>query len=203
MRHGVFQVMAFALWTSAANLAEADIYSFTDDDGTVHLSNVPVDDRYSLMISTPADSAERTPARMPIPNGTARRRYDPLIRDAARRYKLDVALLHAVIAVESGYDPNAVSSKGAAGLMQLMPETAKRYGVGNVRDPRENIRAGAHYLKDLLALFHHDLRLALAAYNAGEDAVFRNGKRIPAYRETAAYVPRVMELYRKLQANSY
>jgi soluble lytic murein transglycosylase-like protein len=204
MRNAVFQVMAFSLWASAATLAEADIYSFTDGDGTVHLSNVPVDDRYAVLIAASDGSTEAVSpvaAGMRAPNAASGNRYGPMIEDAARRYRLDAALLHAVIAVESHYDPDAVSRKGATGLMQLMPETAKRYGVGNVRDPGQNIRGGAHYLKDLLDVFHQDLRLALAAYNAGEDAVHRNGERVPAYRETAAYVPKVMELYRKLRAN--
>jgi soluble lytic murein transglycosylase-like protein len=108
-------------------------------------------------------------------------------------------LLHAVISVESGYNARAVSKRGAAGLMQLMPETARRFGVADVFDPADNVRAGAQYLIALLKLFDNDLRLALAAYNAGEGAVIKYGRRIPPYRETAAYVPRVVGFYEKFR----
>jgi soluble lytic murein transglycosylase-like protein len=103
-----------------------------------------------------------------------------------------VRLLHAVIAVESDYDAKAVSPKGAQGLMQLMPATAQRFGVANPFDPRENVRGGALYLKWLLDLFGGDLQLAIAGYNAGEQAVIRAGYRVPPYAETQKYVPRVM-----------
>ena len=106
------------------------------------------------------------------------------------------ALLHAVIHVESGYDPKAVSKQGAQGLMQLMPGTARRYEVSDSFDPVQNVRGGARYLRDLLQMFHDDLRLVLAAYNAGEYAVIRNGYRVPPLKSTAAYVARVLQLYR-------
>jgi len=108
-----------------------------------------------------------------------------------------VALLHAVIQVESGYDPKARSHKGAAGLMQLMPETAKQLGVGDVWDPAANIRGGARYLKQLLQRFDNDFALAVAAYNAGPEAVSKAG-RVPPYAETQRYVPSVLENYRRL-----
>ncbi len=127
------------------------------------------------------------------------RPYRAVVAREALRYGLEPALLHAVISVESGYNANAVSKRGAAGLMQLMPETAKRYGVVNVFDPVENVRAGAHYLGDLLKLFDNDLTLALAAYNAGEGAVLKYGS-IPPFRETAAYVPKVVAFYEKLRS---
>jgi soluble lytic murein transglycosylase-like protein len=103
-----------------------------------------------------------------------------------------------VISVESRYNVKAVSKKGASGLMQLMPETAKRYGVADIFDPLQNIRAGAQYLRDLLKMFNNDMRLALAAYNAGENAVVRHGSKIPPYRETTAYVPKVLAFYKQL-----
>jgi soluble lytic murein transglycosylase-like protein len=102
-----------------------------------------------------------------------------------------------VITVESGYNPSAVSRAGAVGLMQLMPETAKRYNVTNRHDPEQNIHAGAQYLSDLLRMFDNNLQLAIAAYNAGEQAVMKYGNRIPPYRETLAYVPKVMSFYKR------
>jgi soluble lytic murein transglycosylase-like protein len=101
--------------------------------------------------------------------------------------------------VESGYDPHAVSRAGAVGLMQLMPDTARRYGVRNLRDPAQNVQAGARYLRDLMGKFDNDLTLALAAYNAGEEAVAQYGNRIPPFRETLNYVPKVLDVYRRHQ----
>lgn len=119
---------------------------------------------------------------------------------AARKSRLDPALVHALIFVESGYNPMALSPKGAVGLMQLMPETARRYGVTKaVHDPEANLRAGTRYLSDLIALFDSRLDLALAAYNAGESAVIKYGMRIPPYQETLNYVPAVLAKYRELR----
>jgi soluble lytic murein transglycosylase-like protein len=123
-------------------------------------------------------------------------RFARLIEEAAHRYGLDPLLLHAVIRAESGYNPDALSPRGATGLMQLLPDTARRYGVKDLYDPRQNVRAGARYLRDLLERFGNDLELALAGYNAGEGAVLRAGNRIPDYRETRAYVPKVLGFYR-------
>ncbi|HEY2630563.1 MAG TPA: lytic transglycosylase domain-containing protein, partial [Usitatibacter sp.] len=110
----------------------------------------------------------------------------------------DAMLVHAVISAESNYNPKAVSRTGAQGLMQLMPETARRYGVQNSMDPIENIHAGTKYLRDLLAMFKGRMDLAVAAYNAGENAVIRNGG-IPPYAETRNYVPKVLGFYRNFQ----
>ena len=119
---------------------------------------------------------------------------------AARETKVEPALIRAVINVESGYNPSARSHAGAVGLMQLMPGTAQRYGVTNRLDPEQNIRGGARYLRDLKAMFNNNLQLVLAAYNAGEQAVIRYGKKIPPFRETTEYVPKVLSHYRKYQA---
>jgi soluble lytic murein transglycosylase-like protein len=185
-----------------ACLAEAGVYTFVDDQGEVHLSNVPDNERYRRLdaASAPA-SGEAREARAPdgAADAGSRRRYGAVVAQVAGRYGIDAALLHAVISVESGYNAKAVSKRGAAGLMQLMPETAKRYGVADVFDPADNVRAGAQYLNDLLKLFDNDIRLALAAYNAGEAAVIKYGRRIPPYRETAAYVPRVVGFYEKFR----
>jgi soluble lytic murein transglycosylase-like protein len=117
-----------------------------------------------------------------------------LVEQAARRHDVDPKLVHAVIRQESGYDPFAVSSKGAMGLMQLMPETADRFGVQNIFDPAENVRGGVLYLRHLLDRYNGDPSLTLAAYNAGEGAVDRYGD-VPPYRETVEYVSRVRRLY--------
>jgi soluble lytic murein transglycosylase-like protein len=125
---------------------------------------------------------------------TARRaRFERVINAYARLYGLSPDLLHAVIRTESAYNHEAVSRAGAEGLMQLMPGTAARYGVKDSFNPVENIRGGAAYLRDLLDLFGQDLRLALAGYNAGENAVIRNGNQIPPYSETQNYVRQVLQ----------
>lgn len=123
-----------------------------------------------------------------------RTEYDPIIERHARRYRVDPVLVRAVIQVESNFDPNCVSRKGARGLMQLMPATAKRYGVDKIHDPDQNIRGGVRYLRDLLEMFPGDLPRALAAYNAGENAVIRHGG-IPPYEETDTYVKRALTVY--------
>lgn len=130
------------------------------------------------------------------PRRFAHQRFSELIEAAARNAALDPALVHAVIAVESGYDPEARSPKGAIGLMQVLPETASRYGVTDpASSPEANLRAGTRYLRYLMQLFDDRLELVLAAYNAGEHAVLRHGNRIPPYRETQRYVPAVMARY--------
>jgi len=124
--------------------------------------------------------------------------YDDMIARTAAGLRIDPSLIKAVMHVESAFDRNAISPKGARGLMQLMPGTARRYGVSSVFDPRQNIIGGARYLRDLLYRFHQDQRLALAGYNAGENAVERyNG--IPPYPETQHYVRKVIDLYKKYQ----
>ena len=127
--------------------------------------------------------------------------YVGVIEEVARTYGLESALIHAVVSVESAYRVTAVSRKGAGGLMQLMPETAQRYGVTDRFDPVQNLHGGARYLTDLLKMFNGDIRLTLAAYNAGENNVIKYGNQIPPFQETRAYVPKVMELYRKYQAS--
>jgi soluble lytic murein transglycosylase-like protein len=142
-----------------------------------------------------ARAAEATQQAASSPDN--RQQYGAIVEQTAGRFGIDAALLHAMISVESGYDPNALSRRGAGGLMQLMPATAKRYGVANVFDPVDNVRGGARYLAELLKMFENDLPLALAAYNAGEAAVLKYGKRIPPYRETTDYVAKVVDSYNK------
>jgi len=121
-------------------------------------------------------------------------RLDRIVREAAERHNMDPALLNAVISTESGWNPQAVSRKGAVGLMQLIPETAQRFGVGNPYDPAQNVEAGTTYLKSLLDRYDGDLNKSLAAYNAGEHAVDRSGG-VPAFRETRQYVQKVTNAY--------
>lgn len=190
------------LFASCLPAAQADIFGYTDAAGTLVLSDIKHDNRYALMLQTeiarqPELAAPRAGGRI---NWENQKRFLPLVSDAARAYQVDEALLHAVISTESGYEPTALSKKGAIGLMQVMPDTGKRYGVTNLNDPAQNVQAGARYLHDLLRQFNHDLKLALAAYNAGEHAVLRHGGRIPPYRETEQYVPRVLALYERFRA---
>lgn len=133
------------------------------------------------------------PTPMSASMSERRSRYHGLIDAAARRKGLSPALLHAVIRTESAYRPDALSHAGACGLMQLMPGTARRFQVQDIWDPAENIRGGATYLRLLLDMFDNDLRLALAAYNAGEGAVKKYGNQIPPYRETQDFVRKVMQ----------
>jgi hypothetical protein len=181
--------------------ARADIYAFTDERGVRHFTNVPgLDKRYKLVRreGRPAPQFGPMPARMPSEEDI--RRYSAIVDAVSRIHGVDDALVHAVISAESGYNATAVSRKGASGLMQLMPDTARRYGVEKIFNPVDNIYGGVRYLKDLLAMFNGDIRLALAGYNAGENAVIRAGHRIPPYPETEQYVPRVLEYYKKFQA---
>jgi len=130
-------------------------------------------------------------------NEPSRKHIEALLHAAARTHGIDEMLLRAVVHVESGFNPLARSHAGAAGLMQLMPATAQRYGVRDRHDVAQNIEGGTRYLKDLLKMFKGDISLALAAYNAGEGAVQKYGNRIPPYSETRAYVPAVLARYRE------
>ncbi len=124
-------------------------------------------------------------------------RYASHIEAAARATNVPAALIRAVISAESAFNPYALSATGAVGLMQLMPDTAARYGVGNRLDPSQNIMGGARYLGDLMRMFNNNIHLSLAAYNAGEGAVIKHGRKIPPFPQTVAYVPKVMGYYRK------
>ncbi|MGH8613152.1 MAG: transglycosylase SLT domain-containing protein [Gammaproteobacteria bacterium] len=179
--------------------ANADIYKYIDKYGRVHLTDKPEHTGYRLLVKTfrsEARSKYRRSAGIGS-NKKNRARFSPLIAKAAHRYQLPDALLHAVITAESAYNPLAISHKGAVGLMQLMPDTARRYGVRNLTDPMANVQGGSRYLRDLLRLFKQNLRLALAAYNAGENAVIRHGYKIPPYQETQLYVEKVLQYYRQ------
>jgi soluble lytic murein transglycosylase-like protein len=192
------------------NQAVGAVYTYTDESGSVSLSNVPVDNRYQVLIDDQKRNVGEAikevlsvspplAAQKSLTITERKIHYSQIVDHAARTYGLDSALLHAVISVESRYNSKAVSRKGAVGLMQLMPETALRYGVTDSFDPTQNIDGGARYLRDLLKIFNEDVRLALAAYNAGENMVVKYGNRIPPIRETREYVPKVLGFYRKYQ----
>jgi len=186
-----------------AQCALADIFSYKDEKGVVHFTNLPDDKRYRLVRREAGNPAPATTLGVNqavyMPSAENIARYTPIIDAAARAHGVDSALVHAVISAESGYNQSAVSRTGARGLMQLMPATAERYGVQNIMDPRENIVAGVKYLRDLLQMFQGNMELAVAAYNAGENAVIRYGNRVPPYAETMGYVPKVLAFYRKFQ----
>lgn len=186
------------LLLSIAPAASADIYKYVDKHGRVFLTDRPSRAGYKLLIRTMKGWSD-LPSRAMANNSKFRKAYNSDISKAALKYRLPDALLHAVIRAESAYNPNAVSPAGAVGLMQLMPGTAVRYGVSNRRDPIANLHGGSRYLRDLLGMFDNNLVLALAAYNAGENAVIRYGRKIPPYHETQTYVRRVLEYYKQHQ----
>ncbi|WP_029134406.1 lytic transglycosylase domain-containing protein [Sedimenticola selenatireducens] len=202
LRHGIrAMVLAGLLFCSVS--AVADIYKYEDRNGKLHFTDRPMKGSgYRLLWHSPTRQKKSTGSRIDIASSERNRHlYSPMIEEIAKKVRLKAALLHAVIKAESAYDPRALSRTGAKGLMQLMPDTAKRYGVYDSWDPRSNLTGGATYLRDLLIMFNNDLRLALAAYNAGENAVKRFGNSIPPYPETEAYVVRVLDLYRENQSS--
>jgi soluble lytic murein transglycosylase-like protein len=181
--------------------AEGEILKYTDLDGHVYYTDRPMHGSYYELVwrSGPDPTKTRFSATDFLRN---RRTYTPLIDATAKRLSLRPELLHAVVQAESAYDPDAYSHAGAVGLMQLMPGTAKRYGVSNSWDPKANLDGGARYLRDLLARFEQDLSLALAAYNAGEKAVERYSMQIPPFPETRHYVEKVLaNLDRNIKEN--
>ena len=192
-------LISLCLNVVAARVGWAEIYRYVDEHGQVHFSDRRLGPGYQLIQGAhqaKIHSAVRDRAQ-------TRSRLNALIREAAMQNRLEPALIHAVITAESAYNPDAVSRAGAVGLMQLMPGTASRYGVQarDRQDPAQNIRAGVRYLRDLLERFQ-SLPLAIAAYNAGEEAVVEYGHRIPPYPETQAYVRKVLNYYRAYQLAS-
>jgi soluble lytic murein transglycosylase-like protein len=181
--------------------ALADIYSFRDENGVLNFTNIrPNDAHYKVRVAykEPKPVFRPTAVSYNYNNGndpvTLPPRLDALVDQIAGDYAVDKALVQAVIHAESAFNARAISPKGASGLMQLMPETAERYGVRDIFDPEQNIMGGVHYLRDLLETFGNNLQLALAAYNAGENSVLRYGG-IPPFPETINYVNRVLKLH--------
>jgi soluble lytic murein transglycosylase len=186
--------IGIALLLCGPLVASAQIYKWTDERGVVHFTDFPRHHGY-LAVRT-------EPRRLSLPLATrSPSRWDGEISRAGGRYGVDPALLKAVIHAESAFDPVAVSRAGASGLMQLMPGTARELGVDDPFDPWQNIDGGTRYLRAMIRRFPGSLSFALAAYNAGPEAVERHGG-VPPYPETREYVQRVMRLYRRYDASS-
>lgn len=181
--------------------AQADIYSYRDENGVLNYTNIrPNNAHYKVRIAYKQPRRQyATPPktvvyRDDIQPQTLPPQLQTIVNHVSQYYAVDKSLVQAVIHAESGFDANAVSPKGASGLMQLMPQTAQRYGVRDIFDPEQNIIGGVRYLHDLLETFGHNMRLAVAAYNAGEQAVLRYGG-VPPFPETLRYVNKVMQLH--------
>jgi soluble lytic murein transglycosylase-like protein len=184
-------LLAVATAVAAAQPARAEMYRFSAPDGTLHFTNAPTDPRYQRMGFTSGTGA----GWLRLPAGAlGSAAYLPEIKAAADRYGVPEKLVSAVIRVESGFNPRAVSRKGARGLMQLMPATASVLGVRNTFDPEQNIDGGVRHLRGLIDRFDNNVPLALAAYNAGERAVLSH-RGIPPYAETQDYVTRVLRIW--------
>ncbi len=227
-RFAIKRVAACALLMCAATTfdAKADVWVYVDPQGKTHLATEQVDERYTLFFRASIrgqqpgadaaapqvvvpDAPELSPKLVAFFDNSPRyRKAQPLLQEAARKYRLDYELLKALVTTESGFEPTAVSPKGAIGLMQVMPDTARRFGVDSDRwmsveaklaDPKINVSIGARYLRLLLDMFPGRTDLALASYNAGEGAVQRAGNKVPNYKETQNYVATVTELYAALK----
>ena len=200
-----------------AQPARADIWGYVDEHGVAHLSDSQVNTRYFLFKKEAPRPVIEAYVAPPLPvtftSGTTlanrpfivispaiRAQFAPLIARVASEFKLDASLIHAIVTVESGYNPQAKSPAGAIGLMQLMPGTAARFGVTDIWDPLQNLQGGARYLRVLLGMFNNNLDLVLAAYNAGEGAVMQAGNKIPNYAETKNYVPSVLTQYERYRS---
>jgi len=201
MRHAVLSLL---VGLSASLGAQAQVYVGTHSDGSVVLSSSQDDTASTLLIEAEiialapviGDAVKAAPLQA-IPSD-----FRQFVQEASQATQVPSELIHAVILVESNYNPRAFSPKGAQGLMQLMPNTAKRFGNVNSWDPRQNILTGSKYLRWLLDFFDQNVELAVAAYNAGESAVVNAGRRIPQYAETVRYVPKVLSIYNKARQPS-
>jgi len=182
----------------SVNATESTIvYKYYDTQGVLHLTTKPPKNKDKLLYARSYLLPSYEPIFIQPSFKKFNNKYSELIVKVANQAELSPALLHAIVQVESAYNPKAVSPKGAVGLMQLMPATAKRYGVKNRTDPTESLEGGTRYLRDLLTMFNGNISLALAAYNAGENAVKRYNNTIPPYRETRNYVKKINKLYAK------
>lgn len=190
-------LLLFVILPASLQTATADIYKYIDKHGRVILTDKPKSEKYKLLVKTWKGWEEKKNNIDYDKFSQNQLKFSTTINYYAGRYGLPKSLLHAVIRAESAYDPNAMSRAGAVGLMQLMPETARRYGVSNRRNPSSNVNGGTRYLRDLLKMFDNNLVLALAAYNAGEGAVKRHGNKVPPYKETRNYVKKVIDYYRE------
>jgi len=197
-------VLGLVLGTALNTGALAQVYVGESAGGSVVLSSNEDEVAVTLLIEAekiplPVQIAEPVAIAnlMAIPSD-----YRQFVQEASQATQVPSELIHAVISVESNYNPRALSPKGAQGLMQLMPTTARRFGNVNSWDPRQNILTGSKYLRWLLDFFDQNVELAIAAYNAGESAVVNAGRQIPQYSETVRYVPRVLSIYNKAKRPS-
>jgi len=193
---------AWGAWSVSGGALAQGIYKYVEKDGTIVYTNVPPSGRRAERVAGTFRAAPATSA--PIPEAMRaddqRRKYDELMESAAVRYRIPVALVRAIVHAESNYDPTAVSPKGASGLMQLMPDTAREMFVKDIFDARENIEGGTRYLRVLANQFSGDMVRMVAAYNAGPDAVNRYGGDVPPFSETQDYVRKVIALYYQYKA---
>ena len=188
-KKSLFGLAVLALTLLFSSQTFADIYKYVDEEGVIHFTNVPTDGKFKLFY-------REKPVHFQSELGLQLEKYDHLIFKASEKYNVNYNLIKAVIKAESNFNPQAVSRAGARGLMQLMPKTAYAYQVQDSFEPESNIEAGVRYLRYLLNLFQGNLHLALAGYNAGENAVIKN-KGIPPYPETRTYVQRVLRFYQE------
>lgn len=195
-RNWLWGLMLAAMVVAPAGHAE--IFKYEDGAGRLYFTDRPLRKAGYKLLWRSAPNARAANAEF----RKNRARYSPIIDKTARKLNLRPALLHAVVMVESAYDAQARSNKGAIGLMQLMPDTARRYGVRDRHDPAANVDGGARYLRDLLEAFENDVELAVAAYNAGENAVVQYGNQIPPFPETRSYVRKVLGYYERFQPSS-
>ncbi|MGB0238261.1 MAG: transglycosylase SLT domain-containing protein [Cycloclasticus sp.] len=193
----VFVYRSILLLLMTLSSGYADLYKKVDENGRAYFTDKPEGSGFKLVMRTPKKG---TIAYKNFQQN--RRQLAPLIRQQAREFKVDPALVMAVIHAESAYDKDAVSKAGAVGLMQLMPATAKRFGVHNRTNAAQNVKGGVKYLRYLLEMFQFNLKLALAAYNAGESAVLKYGNNIPPYHETENYVEKVVAYYQNYLSGS-
>lgn len=195
-----FIVIMVLLFTAVGS--DADIYKFVATDGSVAFTNLPTDKGGKIIFKEPKTNSTAKNTSVRSSGSVYNESFNSIATEKAAKYNLDPQLVKAVIKAESNWNPNAVSPKGARGLMQLMPSTAYELGVYNSFDPEENIDGGTRYLSYLIEKFNGDLNLAVAAYNAGPARVEKT-KSIPAIPETVQYVKRVMSLYSGLPTLSY
>ena len=210
IRAGLTSLLVLACLTVAASATRADYvvlrsgarldvtgYEILPDRYILHLNGGVAEVPLSEIVGIEPEEIFE-PIETPLNDKTP---YEKLIRAAAERYGMDADLIHCVVAIESNFNPKAVSPKKASGLMQLLPQTAAQYHVKNIFDPEENINAGTQYLRELLGKYKN-LTLALAAYNAGPERVDQYGRRVPPYLETMKYVQRIAKSYEKIKAET-
>lgn len=189
------------LGMASSGVAHAEIFGAVASNGAIVLTNVPGKAGLVVIVAgDPPSERDAKHAQASSSESGDASRFADVIDEASRTFRVQPELLRAVIDVESRYNPKAVSDKGALGLMQVMPATARRFAGGDMLNPRDNVLTGARYLRFLLDLFKDDVELTLAAYNAGENAVIRAGYRVPSLPETRLYVPRVLARYRRMLA---